>query len=73
MSVITPKFLEVKNGEHKLISFYAKKARGLMARFIVNNKIIKPEDVKEFDFEGYKYEKSEDDGKTLIFYREQQL
>ena len=44
-----------------------------MARFIVNNKIIKPEDVKEFDFEGYKYEKSEDDGKTLIFYREQQL
>ncbi len=53
--VVTPVFKDLKNGEYKMISFYAKKARGLMTRFIVQNKIDNPEDLKAFDSEGYYY------------------
>ncbi len=53
--VITPVFKDLKNGEYKMISFYAKKARGLMTRFIVQNQIVNPEDLKAFDLEGYYY------------------
>lgn len=53
--VISPVFKDWKNGEYKIISFYAKKARGLMGRFFINNEIMKPELLKGFDYEGYSY------------------
>ena len=67
--VITPRFYEFRNGENKLISFYAKKARGLMARFIINNKITNPSDIEYFDLGRYKFEKKTNDGKDYIFSR----
>ena len=53
--VITPHFKELKNGNYKIISFYAKKARGMMARFIIKNKIQEPSKILQFDYAGYKY------------------
>ncbi len=54
-NVITPVFKDEKNGQYKTISFYAKKARGLMTRFIINNRITSAEDIKDFDLGGYFY------------------
>lgn len=51
--IVTPAFKDLKNGEYKMISFFAKKARGLMTRFIVENNIEKVEDLQAFDAEGY--------------------
>ena len=57
VDVVSPVFKDFKNGEYKLISFYAKKARGYMSHWIIKNKITKSEDLKNFDAEGYKYSK----------------
>lgn len=51
--IITPEFKDLKNGSYKMISFFAKKARGLMTRFILENEIENPEDLQAFDSEGY--------------------
>jgi len=51
--IVTPAFKDLKNGKYKMISFYAKKARGLMTRFVVENDIKKVEDLQAFDSEGY--------------------
>jgi cytoplasmic iron level regulating protein YaaA (DUF328/UPF0246 family) len=51
--IITPVFKEQKNGQYQMVSFFAKKARGLMSRFIVTNNISDPEEIKAFDMEGY--------------------
>ncbi len=51
--VVTPQFKELKNGTYKMISVYAKKARGLMARFILENTIDDTESLHAFDLEGY--------------------
>lgn len=61
--LITPVFKDWKNGQYKIISFYAKKARGLMSRYVITNKLNEPEDLKAFDYEGYQYsaEMSKDD------------
>ncbi|MFV0591406.1 MAG: peroxide stress protein YaaA [Draconibacterium sp.] len=53
VEIITPEFKDLKNGKYKMISFYAKKARGLMTRFIIENKVDKVEDLQAFDLEGY--------------------
>uniref|UniRef100_UPI003D345E5C peroxide stress protein YaaA n=1 Tax=Saccharicrinis sp. 156 TaxID=3417574 RepID=UPI003D345E5C len=53
--IVTPVFKDLKNGEYKMISFFAKKARGLMTRFIVQNRIEDPEEIKAFDLDGYHY------------------
>jgi len=53
--VISPVFKDWKNGEYKIISFFAKKARGLMGRYFINNEIMNPEMLKGFDYEGYTY------------------
>lgn len=53
--VITPVFKDYKRGTHKVITIYAKRARGLMSRFIVENNIVSPDDLKEFCEEGYNY------------------
>ena len=51
--IITPEFKDLKNGTYKMISFYAKKARGLMTRFILENNIMDAENLQAFDLEGY--------------------
>ncbi len=53
--IITPEFKDNKNGNYKIISFYAKKARGLMTRFIIKNKITNSEDLQAFDYNGYAF------------------
>ena len=56
--IITPSFKELKNGDYKIVMVYAKKARGLMARYIVKNNISNPEDLKAFDTDGYCYDEN---------------
>lgn len=53
--VITPQFMEDKNGTPKIVSFFAKRARGAMARFIVQNRLTDPAAITEFDSGGYVY------------------
>ncbi|WP_127559623.1 peroxide stress protein YaaA [Nioella ostreopsis] len=53
--VITPQFLEEKPGGPKVVSFFAKKARGAMARFIIQNRLRDPEAILDFDTGGYRY------------------
>ncbi len=57
--IITPKFLDFKNGKLKIISFYAKKARGLMVRFLIDKNITELEGILKFNLEGYSYSESE--------------
>ncbi len=67
--IITPKFLDYKNGQYKIISFYAKKARGMVARFIAQNQLENPEDLKAFNQDGYYFSASQSDENTWIFLR----
>ena len=53
--IITPVFKEERNGEFKMITFFAKKARGLMSRYIIRNRLADPEDIKGFDLEDYRH------------------
>jgi cytoplasmic iron level regulating protein YaaA (DUF328/UPF0246 family) len=53
--IITPQFKDYKNGKYKMISFFAKKARGLMTRFILENDINEIENLQAFDLDGYAY------------------
>ena len=67
--VITPEFKDFSNGKLKIISFYAKKARGLMARFLVDNNIQTIDDMKLFNSEGYQFDASLSKGNQLVFTR----
>ena len=67
--VIRPVFEDWKNGRYKIISFYAKRARGLMARYAAVKKIGDPEQLKAFKVDGYAYVKQDSDHKTWIFRR----
>ena len=53
--VITPVFKDWKNGQYKHINFFAKKARGLMARYAIDNKVESVEDLKGFNYEDYSF------------------
>lgn len=68
--VITPVFKDWKSGQYKIISFYAKKARGLMTRYIIDQDINDPEQLKAFDYEGYRFSASMSEGDTLVFIRD---
>ena len=70
--IIKPVFLDQKNGKYKVISFYAKKARGLMARYIIENQIQDPEQLKAFDVEGYYFDPISSQGNELVFKRDEQ-
>ena len=59
-TIITPVFKDWKNGQYKMISFYAKKARGLMSRYIIDQQINTPEKLKQFDSDGYRYSEEND-------------
>jgi len=67
--VITPVFKDWKNGQYKIISFYAKKARGLMSRYLLDQQIDQPEGLKEFDLEGYAYNSSLSEGNSWVYTR----
>ena len=67
--VFTPEFLDAKNGKLKIISFYAKKARGLMVRYIIDTHAETIEDLKGFDYEGYRYDANLSKENKLVFTR----
>lgn len=68
-NIITPIFKDNKNGEYKIITMYAKKARGLMANFIIQNKIEDTDGIKLFDKNGYYYNDLLSYGNNIIFTR----
>lgn len=68
--IIKPVFLDYKNGKYKVISFYAKKARGLMCRYILENELSDPESLKLFNSEGYYFEPSESTDDMWVFKRD---
>ena len=67
--VISPVFLDEKDGKYKIISFYAKKARGLMARFIIDHQVKSLAKLTTFDYEGYQYCESESTPIRPVFKR----
>ncbi len=67
--VITPVFKDYKNGQYKIISFFAKKARGMMSRFIIQNKIEKAEDIKAFNLADYHFNQELSKDKEWVFTR----
>jgi cytoplasmic iron level regulating protein YaaA (DUF328/UPF0246 family) len=69
LPVVTPIFMENKSGTSKIISFYAKKARGAMARFIMQNRLTNFEDLKGFNSGGYCYQAELSDTDNLVFTR----
>lgn len=72
-ALITPVFKDEKNGKYKIISFYAKKARGMMADFIVRNGVTEPADLKEFKTAGYKFSKVDSTDDQLVFLRKEDM
>ncbi|MGP5308851.1 peroxide stress protein YaaA [Vreelandella alkaliphila] len=67
--VIIPVFKDEKNGSFKIISFYAKKARGLMSAWIIQQQINDPEQLTAFDVAGYRFDPAASQGDTLVFTR----
>jgi len=67
--VITPAFKDWKNGQYKMISFFAKKARGLMARYIIENRINNVDELKAFDVDGYQFSSELSKGNDWVFTR----
>lgn len=67
--VITPQFKDYKNGKLKMISFFAKKARGLMVRYIIDNEVETLNDLKLFNYEGYAFDANLSKNNTLVFTR----
>jgi len=67
--VISPVFQDWKNGQYKIISFHAKRARGLMARFAVQHRIDEPEGLKAFESEGYAFDKKASTETSYVFRR----
>ncbi|WNC71500.1 peroxide stress protein YaaA [Thalassotalea psychrophila] len=70
-TVITPAFKDWKNGQYKMISFFAKKARGFMARYIIENQINDVEQLKSFDVAGYGYNEALSTEAVPVFTRKQ--
>ena len=68
--IITPVFKDWKDGKYKIISIYAKKARGMMSAYIIQNRIDKKEDIKGFDESGYSFNAELSDGNNLVFTRD---
>lgn len=71
--IITPVFQDQKNGAYKIISFYAKRARGLMVRYAADHALQRAEDLQHFDLEGYRYSAAASDGDTWVFRREENV
>ena len=70
-TIITPAFKEYKNGEYKMIGIYAKRARGMLSRYIIQNQLSNPEDIKNFTEDGYKFNKKVSTETNWVFTRKQ--
>ena len=70
-NVITPQFKEMKEGKLRMVSFFAKKARGMMARFIILNRIENEKDILSFNLDGYRYDPSLSTSLEPVFTRPQ--
>jgi cytoplasmic iron level regulating protein YaaA (DUF328/UPF0246 family) len=68
--VITPVFKERKGDQYKVISFFAKRARGKMARFILEHELTEPEGMKKFKADGYRYNKAQSSAREWVFTRD---
>ncbi len=69
--IITPVFKDFKNGKYKIISFYAKKARGLMTAYVIKNQISDVNEIKSFDCEGYAFNAAISTAREWVFCREE--
>lgn len=69
--LITPQFKDWKSGQYKIISFYAKKARGLMCRYAIQNQIAQADDLKAFDSNGYSFSEEHSDADNWVFLRKE--
>ena len=69
VSVITPEFKDYRNGQLKMISFFAKRARGMMVRFIIDTDAETIDDIKKFNYEGYAFDADLSKGDLLVFTR----
>ncbi|MCT2529386.1 peroxide stress protein YaaA [SAR92 clade bacterium H921] len=67
--IISPQFMDKKDDKYKIISFFAKRARGLMSAYIIKNKITDVEKIKGFDTDGYKYNAAMSEGDKWVFTR----
>jgi len=67
--VITPVFKDWKTDKYKIISFYAKKARGMMSAYIIKNRLESPSDIKQFDTAGYAFSAEQSTDKEWVFLR----
>lgn len=70
--LIKPIFLDEKNGKYKVISFYAKKARGLMSRFIIKHRLAHRTQLMDFNLDGYAFDESLSKGNEIVFKRPEQ-
>jgi len=70
LRVVEPAFYEVKNGAPRMISFFAKRARGAMARFVVERRVRDIEGLTEFDYGGYGFDPTASHGDRLVFTRD---
>lgn len=70
--LITPIFKDQKNGQYKIISFFAKKARGMMVRYIIDNRITDSAKLKDFDYAGYFYSAEQSTANNWVFLRKEQ-
>ncbi len=67
--IITPEFKEYKNGHYKIMGVYAKKARGKMSRYIIQNRLKEPEQIKAYNLDGYAYNEQLSNGTSWVFSR----
>ncbi|MGB0798529.1 MAG: YaaA family protein, partial [Planktomarina sp.] len=70
IAVITPQFLELKDGKAKIVSFFAKRARGAMARFVVQNRLTTASQIQEFDLGGYEFQPDQSTPEKPVFLRD---
>lgn len=69
--VITPVFQDVKGGKARTLGFFAKQARGTMARWVLTERVVRPDDLRAFEGDGYRYDASASDGARWVFRRPQ--
>ncbi|CAA0081750.1 Uncharacterised protein [BD1-7 clade bacterium] len=69
-TIVTPVFKDFKNDQYKIISFYAKKARGMMAAYIIKNRITDDQSIKDFDIGGYYFSAEASSDKEWVFLRD---
>tara|TARA_R110002167_G_scaffold6277_1_gene28800 strand:+ start:183530 stop:184306 length:777 start_codon:yes stop_codon:yes gene_type:complete len=69
--IVSPVFKDFSNGQYKIVSFFAKKARGLMSAYIIKNRLKKAEDLLSFDVEGYRYSEKDSKPHAPVFLRKE--